>query len=140
MYKLVKYSLIGGAIVSLAGCTFRPNLVGAHVKKGGDNTKIVEVILTADDAKTIKNREIYFSIVVVDCENHENRFPIMPYVAGTPASNFYFPIAGESVTVQGTIPERILADFPKACVALQGGSCIFGKIDSTPVPLSNSSS
>jgi hypothetical protein len=89
----------------------------------------------ADDAKTIRDREIYFSIVVVDCRNHENRYPVRPYIAGMRASDFNFPVAGKLATAQGTMPERILADFPNACVALQGGSYIFGRINSTPVPL-----
>lgn len=117
------------------GVYIQANLVGAYLKKEGDKTEIVEVILTADDAKTIRNREIYFSIVIVDCRNYENRYPVRPYIAGTLASDFNFPIGGEFVTVQGTMPERVLADFPKACVALQGGSYISGKIDSTSIPL-----
>jgi hypothetical protein len=133
--QIVKYSLVGAAIFSLVGCTFRPNLIGAHIKKGGGETKIVEVTLSADDAKEIKAREIYFSIVVVDCKNYENRFPIKPYIDGKPASNFSFSISGNSVTAEGTIPAKFLVDYPNPCVALQGGSYIFGKLDSSPVPL-----
>jgi hypothetical protein len=132
---IVKYSLVGVAFFSLVGCTFRPNLIGAYIKNGGNETKIVEVILSADDAKTIKAREIYFSIVVVDCKNYENHFPIKPYIDGKPASNFNFSISDRFVTAQGTIPAKFLVDFPNPCVALQGGSYIFGKLDSTPVPL-----
>lgn len=133
--QLVKSSLVGIAVVLLAACVIRPNLIGAHVKKGADNTEIIEIVLPADNAKTIKDREIYFSIVIVDCKNYENRFPIEPYIAGKLASNFDFPIAGEFVTAQGSMPEQVLIGFPTPCVALQGGSYIFGKLDSTPVPL-----
>lgn len=135
MSQLVKHSLVGIAIVLLAGCVVRPNLVSVHVKKGANKTEIVEVALPASDAKRIKDREIYFSIVVVDCKDHGNRFPIEPYIAGRLASKFDFPIAGEFVTTQGAMPEHILAGFQTPCVALQGGSYIFGKLDSTPVPL-----
>lgn len=134
-WQLLKCSLVGAAIVSLVGCTLRPNLAGAYVKKGGDKTEIVEVILAADDAKAIKDREIYLWIVVVDCNNYDNRYPITPYIAGQPASDFKFPVVGQFVTAQGTIPKRILANFPKPCVGLEGGSYFFGKIESTPVPL-----
>jgi len=133
--QLFKYFLIGGVIASLAGCVVRPALTDAHVNKGSDNTEAVEVKVSADDAKKIKDREIYFSIVVVDCNDHENRFPIEPYVAGKLASKFDFPITGAFVTVQGSMPERVLANFPTPCVALQGGSYVFGKLESTPVPL-----
>jgi hypothetical protein len=133
--QIVKYSLGGAAIFLLVGCTFRPNLIGAHIKNGGGETKIVEVTLSADDAKTIKAREIYFSIVVVDCKNYENHFPIKPYIDGKPVSNFSFAISGSFVTAEGTIPAKFLVDFPNPCVALQGGSYFFGKLDSTPIPL-----
>lgn len=135
MSQLVEYSLVGIAIVLLAGCVVRPNLVAAHVKKGTDKTEIIEVVLTASDAKTIKDREIYFSIVVVDCKNYENRFPIEPYIAGKLVSEFNFPVAGEFVTAQGSMPEHVLIGFPTPCIALQGGSYIFGKLDSTPISL-----
>lgn len=133
--RRVKYLLAGIAIASIAGCVVRPNLISAHVKKGVDKTEIVEIVLPAGDAKIIKNREIYFSIVVVDCKNYENRFPIEPYIAGRLASQFDFAVAGDFVTAQGSMPEHILVGFPTPCVTLQGGSYIFGKLDSTPVPL-----
>ena len=134
--QIVKCSLVGAAIFSLVGCTFRPNLIDAHIRNDGSEKKIIEVTLSADDAKTIKEREIYFSIVVVDCKNYENHFPIKPYIDGKPASNFSFSISGSFVNVQGTIPAKFLVDFPNPCVTLQGGSYFFGKLDSAPVPLS----
>jgi hypothetical protein len=133
--QIVKHSIVGVAFFSLVGCTFRPNLIGAYIRDGGDNTKIVEVILSPNDAKTIKAREIYFSIVIVDCKNYENHFPVKPYIDGKPASNFNFPISKPFVTAQGTIPAKFLFDFPSPCVLLRGGSYFFGKLDSTPIPL-----
>jgi len=123
------------AISSLVGCNYRPPLESAHLTKGTDGNEIVEVVLSAADAKTIKENEIYFSLVVVDCNNDENRSPIEPYIGGKLASNFDFPISGESVAVEGRISVRVLADFPAPCVKLQGGSYIFQKMNSLPVPL-----
>ncbi len=133
--RLVKCLLTVAAVAALAGCVIRPILISAHVKKGVDSTEVIEIVLPAADATRIKDREIYFSIVVVDCKNFENRFPIEPYIAGRPASQFDFPVAGAFVTALGSMPEHILVAFPTPCVALQGGSYIFGKLDSTPVPL-----
>jgi len=131
----IKYLLFGTLISSLAGCVVRPTLVSAHVEKGARGTEIVEVAIASADAKRIKDREIYFSIVVVDCKNKENRFPVEPYTAGKLVSTFDFPVVGEFVTFRGSMPERILASFPTPCVALQGGSYFFGRLDSAPVPL-----
>lgn len=132
---LSQRSLIGIVAVLLTGCMLRPNLVSAHLKKGEDKTEIVEVVLPAGDAKKIRDREIFFSIVLVDCRNHENRFPIEPYIDGRRASKFDFSVAGEFVIVQGEIPNNILSGFPTPCVALQGGSYILGRLDAPPVPL-----
>lgn len=129
-----EYSLIAIALIAITGCTLRPNLVAAHVSRV-DETEIVEVILRSSDAQVIKDREIYFSIVVVDCENSQNRFPVQPYVAEQLASNFDFPVEGEFVAVHGSMPRRILVGYPTPCIALQGGSYIFGKIKSAPIPL-----
>jgi hypothetical protein len=133
-YQLIKCLLAGAASILVIGCTVRPNLVSAKAKKE-DEMQIIEVVLSANDAKKIREREIYFSIVVVDCNNLEKRFPISPFIAGKPISKFNFPVVGQFVTAQGEAPNRILADFPKACVILQGGSYFFSKIESTVVPL-----
>lgn len=130
----LKYSLIAIALVAISGCTLRPSLLAAHVKTMGE-TEIVEVITQSSDTKVIKDREIYFSIVVVDCEHSQNRFPIRPYVAEKPASNFDFPVAGEFVTFHGSIPSRVFVEYPTPCIILQGGSYFFGKLESAPIPL-----
>jgi hypothetical protein len=127
--------MVGIAIMFLAGFTQRPKILGAHVKKGHDKTEIVEIIISANDAKVIKEREMYFSIVVVDCKNFEIRFPIDPYIGGKLASNFEFPVAEGFVIAQGVVPERIFVAFPTPCFALEGGGYLFGKIDTSPVPL-----
>ena len=133
--QLTRRVLLVAAAASLAGCVVRPHVAAAHVKKGADDTEVVEVVLAASDAKAIKDREIYFSIVVVDCNHPDNRFPIEPSVGGQLASKFDFPITGDVVTVQGTAPEKVFARFPAPCVALQGGSYLFGKLETAPVPL-----
>jgi len=122
------------ALLGVAGCTLRPSLVAAHVKSV-DEVEIVEVIIRADDAKAIRDREMYFSIVVVDCEDNQNRFPVEPYIAEQLAADFDFPVESESITVRGSMPRQVLADIPTPCVLLQGGSYVSGKIESAPIPL-----
>lgn len=129
-----KFSLIAIVLVAMTGCTLRPDLVAAYLKGEGE-AEIVEVMLRSNDAKVIRDREIYFSIVVVDCENSQRQFPIQPYVAERLASNFDFSVAGEFVTFRGSIPQRVLVEYPKPCVFLRGGSYIFGKIESEPISL-----
>lgn len=130
----LKLSLVLIASWGMAGCTLRPSLIAAHVKSA-DESEIVEVIIRASDAQSIKEREIYFSIVVVDCENSQNRFPMEPYIAGKLATEFDFPIASELITVYGSMPLHVLAEIPTPCVVLQGGGYGSGKIESASIPL-----
>jgi len=127
-------SLIAITLVAITGCTLRPNLVAAHVK-AADETEVVEVVIRSSDAKTIKDREIYFSIVVTDCEDSNKRFPIRPFVAGQLATDFDFPAAGEFVTIHGSIPRHAYVEYAKPCVVLQGGSYVFDKLESAPITL-----
>ena len=131
---VLKATFVMIALLALAGCTLRPTLVAAHVTSG-DEGEIVEVIIRASDAMAIKDREMYFSIVVVDCQDNQNRFPVEPYIAEQLAADFDFPIEGELVTVHGSMPGNVLVDIPTPCVLLQGGSYFSGKIESAPIPL-----
>jgi hypothetical protein len=127
-------SLLGIAVLAFTGCTLRPKLTAATVERSGD-TEIVDVTLRAADARSIKRRELYFSIVVFDCNKHDNRLPIQPYVSGQPVSRFSFPVEGEFVTVRGSMPADVLRDFQIPCVFLRGGGYSPGKIQTETVPL-----
>jgi hypothetical protein len=129
-----KFSLFGIAILAFTGCTLRPDLIDASVLRSGES-EIVDVTVRAADARLIKRRELYFSIVVFECKNHDKRLPLEPYVSGQPVSRFGFPIEGESVTIRGSIPRDALSDCQTPCVLLQGGGYVFGKLESEAVPL-----
>src|SRR3954466_12252236 len=91
-----KVSLLSLAVLAFSGCTLQPKLIAATVGRSGE-TEIVDVTLRAADARSIKRRELYFSIVVFDCRNRDNQVPIQPYVSGQPVSRFDFPVDGEFV-------------------------------------------
>ncbi len=95
--------------------------------------------MSKDDAQSIKDREIYFSIVVADCNNLANRFPIEPYISQEPASEFNFPITGDFLIAEGSIPDQDFGGFASPCVSLQGGSYFFGKLESESIPLKKTS-
>jgi hypothetical protein len=85
-----KFYLVGIAVLAFTGCTMRPKLIAAIVEQSGD-TEVVNVTLRAADARSIKDRELYFSIVVFDCKNPDRDLPIQPYVSGQPVSRFDSP-------------------------------------------------
>lgn len=128
-------SLVAIALLLATGCTLRPNLISASADHANDETATVEVVVHSEDAEAIKNREIYFSIVVFDCASDEAPFPIQPHVEGELASVFNFPISSRVVSFQGPIPRRILESYSSPCVFLRGGSYVFGRIKSDSVPV-----
>ena len=130
-----KFSFLGIAVLAFTGCTTQPKLIAATVEHSG-GTQIVNVTLRAADARLIKSRELYFSIVVFDCKNPDHGLPIEPYVSGQLATRFKFPIEGEFVTVRGSIPSDMHLDFKPACVFLEGGGYLFGKLKSDVIPIS----
>lgn len=132
--KAPRYSLVVIVVVAMVGCAMRPDIIEANVSAGGEMA-IVEVIIQSSDARKIKDREIYFSMVVVDCENRERQFPIQPYIAERPVSKFDFPIVSEYVSIRGEIPRRIFANYLDSCVFLRGGSYISGRLESGPIRL-----
>jgi hypothetical protein len=129
-----KISLLGMAVLGVSGCTLQPKLIAATVERSGD-TETVDVTLRAADARSIKSRQLYFSIVVFDCKNHDNSMPIQPYVSGQPASRFDFPVEGEFVAIRGSMPADVLRDYQSPCVFLRGGGYLSGKLESETVPL-----
>lgn len=134
-------SKIGGvcglfvALLSLVGCTLHPVPIESRATLSEDQA-IIEVVLRSADGLKIKQREMYFSIVLLDCGNNKRRFPIVPYVAGERASSFSFPVEEESLRISGKVPMRILRDFPSPCIRLEGGSYVFGRLESSTIPLS----
>lgn len=129
-----KHLLILIVLVTMVGCTLRPDLITAYIKNGGE-METIEVTLRSKDAKAIKDREMYFSIVVFDCDNSQKDYNVWPHVAGRRASKFDFPIEGEYVTFHGVIPKRIVDSYSKPCAFLSGGSYFFGTIESKYIHL-----
>ena len=129
---LEKFCLL--ALASLTGCTARPSVVSAYSEALGDR-QLVRVLLNPDDASLIRDRQLYFSIVLVECSSRDNRFPAEPYIQGKRASNFTFSTTGKHVEFNAEIPQAIFKQYRSPCVFLEGGSYFHGKIKTDPVPL-----
>jgi hypothetical protein len=126
--------LIGGAVLALAGCTFRPMILGAESTRAGEKEVIV-VSLRSEDAETIKRRNIYFSVVVYECGGARDGYPARPYIDGVSASSFRFPVAGERTLVTSRVPRRIYDSYQNPCIFLRGGSYLMGEIESASAPV-----
>lgn len=129
---ITKICLLSITTLVLFGCTFRPHILSAHSYRVGDN-EVIELGLHSREASIIKKRQIYFSVVVIDCEKNQDRFPIEPYIAGQRATEFKFPITTRDVKITGNMPVNIFVKYPHPCVFLEGGSYFFGNMKSAPI-------
>jgi hypothetical protein len=131
----LKLYLLAIAAFVLAGCQLRPNILSAHSQRVGGE-EIVQLSLRSLDAKSIKSRELYFSIMVASCQGESEEYPMTPYIDGRRASEFKFATAGESVEIVGRIPARIFDKYRPPCAYLRGGGYFTGTLKSAPIPIS----
>jgi len=118
----------------LSACTFRPNILSARSYSSGDN-EIIEIRLRSDDVRTLKNRQIYFSLVIIDCGGGKNRFPMEPYISGQRATEFKFPIAETNVIVTGSMPVKNYALYHRPCALIEGSGYSLNRTASPPIPV-----
>ena len=126
--------MISSLVAVLSGCTLKPDLLRAESAISGSEV-VVTATLRSSDARTIKSRELYFSLVTYECQGGPEGFPAAPYIQGERASTFKFPISGEAVEIVGRVPMAVFAQINEPCLLLQGGGYFTGKILSAPAPI-----
>ena len=123
---------IAAGTVVLIGCTFRPVPASAYSARVQDEERVT-VNLHASDARTIENRQLYFYVIVGDCNDPTKGFPAEPYIDGQRASEFKFSTADSVVAVESRVPARIFNGYRSPCAFLQGGGYFTGKIKSSAI-------
>lgn len=118
----------------LSGCAFHPDIVSARAHRIGSD-EIVEISLHARDAAKIEKNQIYFSMVVMECDGGKSRFPAEPYASGQRASDFNFATTNSYVKFTGSMPAIIFMKYSNPCVQLEGGSYFFYKLIPTPIKI-----
>ena len=136
---VAKVSIPVFVIFVLSGCQLRPTIVSARARSDGAS-EFIELSVNAADAKQIKERQIYFSMDVMECAGGESAFHVVPYVEGQRASEFKYRTTGDLVTFVGTLPSKIFDRYSSPCVHLEGGSYFHGKLKSAPIRISKSDS
>lgn len=128
------YSFAACAVtLALSACTHTAKPISATAHVIGENA-IVEVALDQRDVQAIKDRELYFSIVVVECADKSKDWPLQPYLDGRMIEGGNFPSA-KGATVYGTMPVKGFQEYMKPCVSLEGGGYFTGNLSSTLVPV-----
>ena len=119
----------------LAGCKLQPRLLTAQSVSSG-NEQIVTVSIRANDAKSIKTRQLYSWLVVINCTGRQKRLPLEPYIRSQRVSDFRFPVSGRSIDLVARVPAHIYAQYSQPCVFLEGGGYFTGKLKSSVIPIS----
>lgn len=119
--------------MALAACTHTADLTSASARIVDANA-VVEVALDQHDVQVIKDRELYFSIVVVECADKSKKFPLQPFLDGKMIEGGNFPSAIPAA-VYGTMPVSNFQRYQKPCVFLEGGGYFSGKLSSPLVPV-----
>jgi hypothetical protein len=117
----------------LAACTYDVDLTSVSARIVDANA-VVEVALEKRDVEVIKSRELYFSIVVVECADRSKKFPLQPFLNGKMIEGGNFPGATPA-TVYGTMPIDHFRSYEKPCVFLEGGGYFSGNLSSSLVPV-----
>lgn len=117
----------------LTACTHtaKPTSANARIV---DTNAVVEVALDQRDVQVIKDRELYFSIVVVECGDGSKKFPLQPFLDGRRVEGGNF-LGAISATVYGTMPISKFQRYEKPCVFLEGGGYFSGKLSSPLIPV-----
>jgi hypothetical protein len=118
----------------LAGCQLKPRILAATSANAGDE-QVITVTIHARDAKSIRARQLYTWLVVVNCAGGQGRYPSEPSISGQPVSNFRFPVTGNRVDLVARVPATIYARYPQPCALLEGGGYFTGKIKSSIIPI-----
>lgn len=116
------------AAVTLTGCNYTAALTSVTARIVDANA-VIEVPLDQSDVQAIRDRELYFSIVVVECADKSKKFPLQPYLNEKMIEGGNFPSAAPA-TVYGTMPVSNFQRYEKPCVFLEGGGYFTGKISS----------
>lgn len=130
----MKIATIFMAAMLLGACT-KVEVLDARAERKSGNDVAVYVRLPAKALKTIRDRELYFSINLIECRDEPNRYPIEPFVRGVRASTFKFNVREPIDVLYGEVPEDILLEYESPCVKLGGGGYLTGKLSSNSVPL-----
>ncbi|WP_076588658.1 hypothetical protein [Solilutibacter tolerans] len=131
---LATIALLGALLLLLVRCEFQPIPLSA-VSRSEKSEQVIEVTIKSSDARIIKRREFYFSVVIINCSDPVNRYPAHPDIGGDTVGGFNFPIDSESVLITARVPAGIFDQYNDPCVFLEGGGYFSGTIKSKVVPV-----
>jgi hypothetical protein len=123
-------------ILCLTACEFRPALISASAHQEEQDI-LVQVELRSADVQTIRQRELYARLTVLNCDGSGDAFPMDPPIEGGRIPGASTTSQVGTVQITGRVPVWIYAKYSTPCVFLRGGGYFTGTIKSemAPVPL-----
>jgi len=118
----------------IAGCELEADISSAKSRVDGSE-EVISVLVSEKDAKSIKARQIYFSLVAVECSTGANEYPMLPNADGRGLRRFDFDVPKNGLEVYGKMPSDIFQKYSSVCVSLRGGGYLSGKISSPLIPV-----
>ena len=133
---MLKWRAIAGAILMLlVGCAVNVGIQNAQVVKSDKDLYNVSVYVGSESADLIKQREIYFSIVIVECSSSMEGYPIEPWVQGVRASEFTYAVDRSPVRFSGAVPAKVFEALKSPCVFLRGGNYLVDRMRTKEIRL-----
>ena len=119
-------------VFSCCGCSYTAQIRTAESELLRENTVQITAHLTNEQLQIFANKELYLSMVLLECDDRREIYPMAVYIDGRPQEEF-----GDtsSNTITGLIPRMIYDRVRSPCVSISGGSYIRGKVSSNIVPV-----
>ena len=118
---MLKLSLMTFVLLLDAACTARTPINRAWITPAPAGNVFIHIVAPSKLAEYIKRNEIYFSIVVNECDGSGKRFPLEPMVQGARASKFDFKITGPTIEFTSMSPRWAIEKYKNPCAVLEGG-------------------
>ena len=123
----------------LLACDMNVPLTLVEVDRTSEAYVTITARVPSDTAREIRDKGWYFAMVVKDCgEESDRRYPMEPFVSGSPADRFEYHIGSPYVPYSGTVSSRILDEFQNPCLSIEGNNYYIINLTSSEYPLSTS--
>lgn len=131
---MLRFSLIGAAVVTLTGCELRPVLKSASALRLGE-FDVIRIDISTSDVEEIKRRQINFYVIVSECASGDERSAIDAKIHGLRVAEFRYPTIGKVTTVEGVMSHSMFDRYRNPCAMLEGGGYFTGTLRTDPVEI-----
>lgn len=122
-------------MLALTSCSKDLPIVEPTYSNISEESVRIEVQFNANDAKYIKDEEIYLTLTSLECQSGANRYPAEAFVGRSKVSDFDFLVANESLTFHADVPIGVFSRYERPCLVLEGGSYLGRSVSSKSTPI-----